>query len=91
MNVAQQVRLAKEKYPDDFCPVKGCLWRVRTARGYRPCQKHERSEAAKANGARQSAVPGGERGEQGAPASCSTPNWNCHDPKCTHPNCRLAF
>ena len=83
MNVAASVRRSKEKYPDDYCPVKDCLWRVRTARGYKPCQKHQRSEVD----ARQSAVPGGGRGEQGAPASRSLPDSRLHDEKCLCKHC----
>ena len=91
MRVAAQERQKKEKMPELYCSFPGCLWRTWTREGFKPCRKHgERSEAAKANDARQSAVPEGERGEQGAPASRSD-SWECHDPKCNHPNCRLAF
>lgn len=40
MNAAKMVRLAKERHPEDFCAAKGCLWRVRTRDGFRPCPKH---------------------------------------------------
>jgi hypothetical protein len=40
MNIAQKVREAKERFPEDFCPVKDCLWRIHTARGESPCQYH---------------------------------------------------
>jgi hypothetical protein len=39
-NTAMKVRLAKEKNPENYCPDKKCLWRVKTAQGDKPCPKH---------------------------------------------------
>lgn len=41
MNAAQMARTAKERNPGDFCPAKGCLFRVRTRNGVKPCPKHQ--------------------------------------------------
>ncbi len=38
--VAAEVRAAKEKHPEHYCPVPSCLWRIKTSRGDSPCQKH---------------------------------------------------
>jgi hypothetical protein len=38
--VAKMVRLDKEKNPENFCPVRGCLWRIKTRNGDNPCQNH---------------------------------------------------
>ena len=40
--VAYRARLEKEKHPETFCPVRGCLWRVKHPRGGpdTPCRKH---------------------------------------------------
>lgn len=46
MNAAKSARLAKQFCPADFCPAKGCLWRVRTRDGVKPCPKHAPHEAA---------------------------------------------
>jgi predicted Zn-ribbon and HTH transcriptional regulator len=41
MNPAQKCREEKELHPERFCPVRGCLWRVRHRDGREtPCQKH---------------------------------------------------
>ncbi len=40
MHTAAKVRIEKEKHPERFCPVPSCLWRVKTAVGDNPCQKH---------------------------------------------------
>ncbi len=39
-NVAAKVRQEKEMFPDRFCAVRGCLWRVVTKDGPSPCRKH---------------------------------------------------
>jgi hypothetical protein len=41
MNAAQMAREGKAKHPEDYCPAKGCLWRVRTRNGVKPCPKHQ--------------------------------------------------
>jgi hypothetical protein len=38
--VAKMVRLDKEKNPENFCPVRGCLWRIKTRNGDNPCRNH---------------------------------------------------
>ncbi len=39
---ATQAKVAalKERRPELYCSVSGCLWRVVTSRGPNPCQKH---------------------------------------------------
>lgn len=39
-SVAKSVREKKERNPELFCSVKGCLWRIKTSRGDSPCRKH---------------------------------------------------
>lgn len=46
MNTAQKVRERKEQHPGDYCPVRGCLWRVKhNGRPDTPCQKHPSPES----------------------------------------------
>lgn len=40
MNVAQKIRIEKEKHPERFCSVKACLWRILTNKGPNPCRNH---------------------------------------------------
>jgi hypothetical protein len=40
MNVAAKERKSKERWPEDYCSAKDCLWRVRTREGVKPCPKH---------------------------------------------------
>lgn len=47
MNTAARVRMNKEKHPENYCPVAGCLWRTRSFLGnqgsmyiVKPCGKH---------------------------------------------------
>lgn len=41
-SVAAAVRLAKERSPDQFCPVPRCLWRIKGHDGSprKPCRNH---------------------------------------------------
>lgn len=39
-SVAKSVREKKEAHPELFCSAKGCLWRIKTSRGDKPCRKH---------------------------------------------------
>lgn len=39
-SVAKKVRLDKEAHPENYCKVKGCLWRTMTRNGENPCRKH---------------------------------------------------
>ena len=43
-SVAYRARLEKEKHPEDYCAVRGCLWRVKHPHGRpdTPCRKHGR-------------------------------------------------
>lgn len=37
-----KVALDKSRHPENYCPVKGCLWRVRHLHGFpdTPCKRH---------------------------------------------------
>ena len=46
MNVAQSVRLKKEKHPEIFCQNAKCLWRIWTLAGPNPCPNHPIAQVA---------------------------------------------
>jgi hypothetical protein len=47
VNPAQHARIAKEERPQDYCPRKGCLWKiVRRDGSLNPCMKHPTSRPA---------------------------------------------
>jgi len=92
MNTAARVAAAKRKYPEDFCPVKGCLWRVYTARGVNPCRNHpsEANDATPCGEGRSDAV--GEQSEEARPVAVrSLPDSRPHDPQCKCHKCVFPF
>lgn len=42
MNPAAKCRAEKDLHPERYCVVPGCLWKVRTSTGAKPCKKHFR-------------------------------------------------
>jgi len=91
VNTAARVAAAKRKYPEDFCPVKGCLWRVYTARGVNPCRNHpaERSETAVSSDNEGTESPRvGFSGEPG-PTARSLPDSRSHNADCLCKHCTM--
>ncbi len=43
MSTAAKVALDKQKHPERYCKVPGCLWRIKTFKGENPCKKHPNS------------------------------------------------